>query len=87
MPQLLLPPLDISQLETLQGQERNNFVGNSIYGVIQQVYGDQNAPRITGMLLDENAVNFKQLLSDNEYFRSKVNEAYTLLVNSMTNQQ
>lgn len=87
MPQLLLPPLDISQLETLQGQERNNFVGNSIYGVIQQVYGDQNAPRITGMLLDENAVSFKQLLSDNEYFRSKVNEAYTLLVNSMTNQQ
>lgn len=87
MPSLQLPPVDVSQLDSLQGQDRNNFVGNNIYGVIQQVYGDQNAPRITGMLLDENAVNFKQLLSDSEYFRGKVNEAYTLLVNSMNTQQ
>jgi hypothetical protein len=87
MPSLQLPPVDVSQLDSLQGQDRNNFVGNNIYGVIQQVFGDQNAPRITGMLLDENAVSFKQLLSDNEYFKGKVNEAYTLLVNSMNTQQ
>jgi hypothetical protein len=67
--------------------QRNNFVGNNIYGVVQQAYGDENAPRITGMLLDENAVNFKQLLTDNEYFIGKVNEAYTLLMNSLTTKQ
>jgi len=39
------------------------------------------------MLLDENAVNFKQLLTDNEYFRGKVNEAYNLLMDSLQKQQ
>lgn len=39
------------------------------------------------MLLDENAVNFKQLLTDNEYFRGKVNEAYVLLMESLQKQK
>jgi hypothetical protein len=86
---LQLPQVNIAALEALKSsQERNNFVGNHIYGVIQQAYGDQNAPRITGMLLDENAVNFSQLLSDGEYFKNRIDEAYTLLMNSLnTNQQ
>jgi len=77
----------VSQLDELSGPDRNNFVGNNIYAVIQQAYGEENAPRITGMLLDENAVNYKQLLGDSEYFRGKVNEAYILLMNSLSNQQ
>jgi len=64
----------------LQGDERSNFVGNTIFVLIQQAYGEEYAPRITGMLLDENAVNFKQLLTDSKYFSGKVNEAYGLLV-------
>ena len=67
----------------MQGQDRNNFVGNTIFGLIQQAYGEENAPRITGMLLDENAVDFKQLLTDSKYFSGKVNEAYGLLVQSI----
>lgn len=79
-----LPQVNIAALEALKtSQERNNFVGNHIYGIIQQAYGDQNAPRITGMLLDENAVNFSQLLSDQEYFQNRINEAYNLLMNSL----
>lgn len=77
----------MSGLDELSGPDRNNFVGNNIFAAIQQAYGEENAPRITGMLLDENAVNFKQLLSDNEYFRLKVNEAYTLLMNSLSQQK
>lgn len=69
-------------MDQLQGQEKSNFVGNTIYGLIQQAYGEENAPRITGMLLDESAVDFKQLLSDSKYFSGKVNEAYGLLVQS-----
>lgn len=87
-PNLTLPQIDVSPLDNMASQDqRNNFVGNNIYGVVQQAYGDENAPRITGMLLDENAVNFKQLLTDNEYFIGKVNEAYTLLMNSLTTKQ
>jgi len=34
------------------------------------------------MLLDETAVDFKLLLTQNQYFVSKVREAYDLLVQS-----
>jgi len=58
---------------------KSQFVGNSIFASIAQGYGNDLAPRLTGMLLDENAVNFKQLLSDNSYFDNKASEAYALL--------
>jgi TolB-like protein len=34
-----LPEIDVSPLQTLQGEERNNFVGNNIYGHIFAVLG------------------------------------------------
>jgi hypothetical protein len=71
----------------LKGEERSNFVGNHIYSVIQQAYGDNYAPRITGMLIDEKAVIFKLLLTDNNYFRERVNEAYNLLMSSLNSDQ
>jgi len=77
-----LPQIDVSPLESLQGDERNNFVGNNIYGLISAVLGQEVAPRITGMLLDESAVNFSQLLTDSQYFSGKVFEAHSLWMNS-----
>lgn len=77
---LNLPQIDIAQLNNLQGDDRRTFVGNNIYETIQAVYGDDLAPIITGTLLDENVVDFKQLLSDNQYFSGRVNEAHQLLV-------
>lgn len=50
-----LPSIDTSPLKTLKGPQIQEFVGNSIYGHIQQALGDEFAPRITGMLLDDNA--------------------------------
>jgi hypothetical protein len=70
----------VSQLDQLQGQDRNNFVGNTIYGLIVEAFGEENAPRMTGMLLDENAVNYQQLLTDSQYFTNKANEAYNLIL-------
>ena len=37
--------------------EKKQFIGNTIYPVIEQAFG-QYAGKITGMLLDENVVNF-----------------------------
>jgi hypothetical protein len=34
------------------------------------------------MLLDETAVDYKSLLTDNHYFTSKAHEAYTILLQS-----
>ena len=63
-------------------QDRKTFVGNSIYGIIEQVFGQQFAGRITGMLIDEGVINFNTLLTDASYFTTKAYEAYNLLVSS-----
>ena len=76
---MTLPQIDVAVLDGMQGDNRNQFVGNTIYNLILEAYGQELCPRITGMLLDENAVNFKQLLTDNVYFNNKVAEAHALL--------
>ena len=81
---MVLPPtVDLTQLESDNADVRKNYVGNTIYELINNSYGPEFAPRLTGMLLDENVLSFKALLTDNNYLNGKVNEAYTLL---MTNQ-
>lgn len=55
----------MAALEQLKSAgERSQFVGNNIFAQISAGYGGELAPRMTGMLLDENVVDFKQLLSD-----------------------
>lgn len=51
------------------------------------MYGDQIAGIITGMLLDESAVDPKELLSNNAFFVSKVNEAHAIYMNHLKQQQ
>jgi len=80
---LNIPQVDLAQLEQMtDSNQKSQFVGNSIFGSIAQGYGNDLAPRLTGMLLDENAVNFKLLLSDNAYLDNKASEAYALLVSN-----
>lgn len=45
-------------------EERRNMVGNAVYPVIQRVFGDQYAAKITGMVIDETAVDIKRLFHD-----------------------
>ena len=82
MANLALAPVDVKQLDGLSGEERKTFVGNNIYASIQRAFGDKAAPVITGMLLDEQAVDFKLLLSDNTYFVHQAQAANNLLQNS-----
>jgi len=84
---LVLPQIDASPLDTLKGEERENFVGNNIYGPIFAAYGQAEAPTITGMILDESAVDYKQLLTDQGYFTNKVQEARAIFQKSKSEQQ
>lgn len=59
--------------------DKKNFVGNAIYGEIEAVFGENLAGRMTGMLIEENVVDFNQLLTNQGYFNQKVREAYFLL--------
>lgn len=62
---LTLPSVNADQLDSLKtAEERENFVGNSIYNAIFTAFGEHEAPTITGMILDESAVDYKQLLTD-----------------------
>lgn len=84
---LRLPQIDLSGFDSIQGEDRKNFVGNSIYPAIQAVYGDKIAGIITGMLLDEGAVDQRQLLSDNAFFVNKVQEAHNIYSAHVQTQQ
>jgi hypothetical protein len=75
--QVMLPQVDIAEFDA--AENKREFVGNAIYSSIEQVM-PQQAGKITGMLLDENVVNFKTLLTNQQYYNEKVNEAYQLLV-------
>jgi polyadenylate-binding protein len=65
---------------------KREFVGNAIYQSIEAVM-PQHAGKITGMLLDENVVNFKSLLTNQQYYNEKVQEAYQLLMSQAPQQQ
>ena len=53
--QQMLPAVDIGRLNAMDPAERRQEIGNNIYSVIQQIYGDA-AGKITGMLLDNDRI-------------------------------
>ena len=70
---------DLQRLQSLEAAERRQEIGNNIYQVIQQHYGDA-AGKITGMLLDnERIVDPIRLVSDMQYLQQKAHEAWSLL--------
>lgn len=74
----------LSQVVDLQ--ERKQFIGNQIYPVIEAAVGGAYAGKITGMLLDEKAVEIDKLLTDQNYLSAKVFEAYQLIEITTTQQ-
>lgn len=74
--------IDLTQLNNYKGEELKQFVGNNIYQTILNRFGEKHAPIITGTLLDENVVDFNQLLSNAEYFNARVIEAYNLVAST-----
>lgn len=77
---LSLPQVNAAELEGIKDAgDRKEFVGNAIYPIIQEVLGE-HAGRITGMLIDESVLSFKELLTNQEYLNQKCKEAYALLI-------
>jgi len=81
-----LVPLEIFA-EGYDPNLRKNTIGNAIYPIIQQQYKDLSN-KITGMLLDnEKVVDQQALVTQPQYLQQKAHEAYTLLSQSMQQQQ
>lgn len=64
---------------TTDSNARKNLVGNAIYQIIVEKVGPSLAGKVTGMMLDENIVNFTNLLTDRAYFDKLLYEAAQLL--------
>jgi hypothetical protein len=87
VPNIPLAQVEIQQLiDQADAGERRNFVGNAIYSGIESVHGT-NAGKITGMLLDEKVVDFTKILTEQQYFNTKVFEASQLLIQANMQQQ
>jgi len=75
-----LPQFDHNMLNTLQdATSRRQVIGNAVYPAINSVLGESYASKITGMVIDENAVDLVRLMQDQAYFNKNVSDAYTLL--------
>ena len=71
--------MDTQRLTQMDPAERRQEIGNTIYSVIQQQYGEA-AGKVTGMLLDnDRIVDPIQLVTNVQYLQQKANEAWTLL--------
>jgi len=82
-PPFALPAIDLEQIRLEPDASlKQQMVGNAIYLAIHPAVGD-HASKVTGMLLDENAVNVDRLLHDLDYFVGLVNEAMHMLANAV----
>lgn len=81
MAPIVLPQVNMQEYHSQPDLEsKKQYIGNHIYPSIEQVVGPNFAGKITGMLLDEKAVNIDNLLVDQAYLNSKVFEAHQLLL-------
>lgn len=87
-PQIGLPHYEPAVYDNIKDiNEKKQFIGNSIYPQIEAALGTQFAGKITGMLLDETAVDIDRLLKDQAYLNGKVHEAHQLLVQTQPTPQ
>ena len=69
------------EIETLQGEDLKNHIGENIYPIIEEKYGN-DAPKITGMIIDMEKHNLISTLESKTNLLDKAEEAYQLLVDS-----
>jgi hypothetical protein len=75
-----MPAFDMNNFTTIQDQSQlKQMIGNAVYTAIIRFVGDNYAGKITGMVIEENAVNQQMLMSDQVYFDKNINEAFKLL--------
>ena len=58
---------------------RRDLIGNQIYEHIEKLIGSEEAPKITGMIIDLNDIELIPAVSTIENLSEKVRDAYNLL--------
>ncbi|EGT39744.1 hypothetical protein CAEBREN_05859 [Caenorhabditis brenneri] len=76
-------PLTSAMLAAAAPQEQKQLLGERIYALIEKLYpGHKDAGKITGMMLEIDNSELIMMLQDSELFRSKVDEAASVLASS-----
>lgn len=73
-------------VEYTQAQDKKEYFGNVFYELIESKYGEQYAPKITGMLLDQPIEMLLHCANNTPVFSQKVDEAYALIESEMRKQ-
>ena len=74
----------IQSAVTPQNPNYKQQVGEFIYEYVENIVGEEKAPKITGMLIDLHPEEIRQYLVDFGRFQLKINEAVALLNQTQT---
>lgn len=74
--QRLVNPDDIKGMDE---EDKLNYIGERIYPIIEELYGD-NAPKITGMIIDMEPDDLMSTLESRQALEEKASEANKLLL-------
>jgi hypothetical protein len=70
-----------SELENYFGDDKKNYIGEKIYPYIESWYSE-NAPRITGMIIDMDESDLLPALESEEALKKIASEGYELLISN-----
>ncbi len=65
----------------MNDEDRRTFIGEQIYPIIEELYGD-NAPRITGMIIDMDPSDLMPALESRKALEKLAGEGYNLLMDN-----
>lgn len=68
-----------SEVSNMNDEERKNYIGEKIYPIIEEHYGE-NAPRITGMIIDMDPSDLMPALESRKALEKLAAEGYNLLM-------
>lgn len=67
------------QFQQTTQNDKKTLIGNIIFQYVEELVGNEHAPKITGMIIDLPAAQLNQSVSQYESFKEKVLSALALL--------
>jgi len=72
-------PLNAAQLARIPTNEQKQLIGEKLYPIVKELCSEEDAGKVTGMILELENEELLQLLEDTNLIRAKVNEAKRVL--------
>lgn len=61
-------------------EARKHIIGTAIFKFVEEMVGQQHAPKVTGMIIDLDPIDLNQSVAKYDALCSKVNSAMSLLI-------